>query len=220
MTARRLKQSDSDGTPAWRRPDRVFALFTSGMNSLGTFWVFCLMFLICADVVARLAFDAPIRGVAEIVGYSIVTAVFLQFAHTLHVGRFTRADILIEWLEKHRPVAGHAFVLLFYLLGICVFAAITYGTYPKFAEAWTENEITGVPGDFTFVIWPFLGIIVAGAAATTVEFAIQSVKTVGGLARTLRTRSPGDKPGWMAMVLFAAFVVVAYAITTGELTNV
>ena len=216
----RIAESDSDETPVFRRPDRVFALFTSGMNSLGTFWVFCLMFLICADVVARMAFDSPIRGVSEIVGYSIVTAVFLQLAHTLHAGRFTRADLLIEWLENNRPVAGHVFVLLFYLLGICVFAMITYGTYPKLVETWRTNEVTGVPGDFTFIIWPFLGIIVAGAAATTVEFAIQSVKIFGGLARAWLKRSPGDKTGGLAIGLFAGFLIVAYVITTGELTNI
>ena len=47
---------------------------TFGMNSAGTFWIFCLMFIICADVVGRYVFNAPIRGAAEMVGYSIVTA--------------------------------------------------------------------------------------------------------------------------------------------------
>ena len=79
------------------------------MNSLGTFWVFCLMFLICTEITGRFAFNYPIRGVSEIIGYSIVTAVFLQFANTLHAGRFTRAELLIDWLEKRRPAVGSTF---------------------------------------------------------------------------------------------------------------
>ena len=66
---------------------------------------------------------------------------------------------------------------LFNLLGAAAFGFITYGTYPKFVDAWTENEVTGVPGEFTFIIWPFLAIIVLGAAATTVEFVVQFLNT-------------------------------------------
>ena len=106
MSAPRALKPNQDGTPMIRRPVRIFDAFTSGMNSLGTFWVFCLMFLICADIIGRYFFNYPIRGVSEIIGYSIVTAVFLQFANTLNAGRFTRAELLIDWLIKRRPVAG------------------------------------------------------------------------------------------------------------------
>ena len=190
------------------------------MNSLGTFWVFCLMFLICADILARNLFNYPIRGVSEIVGYSIVTAVFLQFANTLHVGRFTRAEILIDWLESKRPVAGSSFMALFHLLGACAFAVVTYGTYPKFVEAWQENEITGVPGDFTFVIWPFLGIIVGGAAATCLEFVVQFFAAASRVVRELRAPNGIARTGWPALVSFVVFVVAAYLIGSGDLTNV
>ena len=211
--------ADKRGAPLSRRPAALFALFTSGMNSLGTFWVFCLMFLICADIISRSFFTYSIRGVSEIVGYSIVTAVFLQFANTLHVGRFTRAEILIDWLEKKRPVAGYSFAALFNLLGICVFAMITYGTFPKFVEAWLIDEVTGVPGDFTFIIWPFLGIIVGGAAATAIEFTIQFADAVGRVRAALASRDAGGKIGWPAIIALVAFIIAAYVISTGDLTN-
>ena len=172
MSAPEALESEQGGTSLPRRPAEIFHMITSGMNSLGTFWVFCLMFLICAEITGRFAFNYAIRGVSEIIGYSIVTAVFLQFASTLNAGRFTRAELLIEWLEKRRPVAGYSFMALFYLRGAAAFGFITYGTYPKFINAWLENEITGVPGDFTFIIWPFLGIIVLGAGVTALEFII------------------------------------------------
>ncbi len=213
-------KSDKGGTSMFRRPVQLFDAFTSGMNSLGTFWVFCLMFLICADIIARYFFNYAIRGVAEIIGYSIVTAVFLQFASTLNAGRFTRAELLIDWLEKRRPAAGLTFTALFDLLGAAAFGFITYGTYPKFADAWVEHELTGVPGEFTFVIWPFLGIIVLGAAATTAEFIIRFVTTSWRATEALKRRKPGEKTGWSSLAAFVAFVAVAGWIATGDLSNI
>jgi len=173
-----------------------FTALTLGMNSVGTFWVFCLMFVICADVIGRYVFNAPIRGAAEMVGYSIVTAVFLQLANTLHVGRFTRSDMLIERLETRRPAAGYFFNALFDALGIAVFAVITSGTYPKLRYAWGTNEITGTPGDFTFIIWPFLAVIVFGAAVTTLEFALRLVASAHRAWVAVAHPVPGARPAW------------------------
>jgi C4-dicarboxylate transporter, DctM subunit len=220
MSASKALRADQSGTSWSRRPVEIFDMITTGMNSLGTFWVFMLMFLICAEITGRFVFNYPIRGVSEIVGYSIVTAVFLQFANTLHAGRFTRAELLIEWLEKRRTVAGFSFMALFYLLGATAFGFVTYGTYPKFVTAWVENEITGVPGDFTFLIWPFLGIIVIGAGATTVEFMIQFFGAARVVIEKIRNRAQSDRSGWPAMAGFVAFVAIAGWIAAGDLTNV
>ncbi len=219
MSAPRAFAGQTREASALQRLAHGFGRLTAGMNSLGTFWVFCLMFLICADILGRTLFSSPIRGTAEIVGYSIVTAVFLQFANTLHVGRFTRAEILIEWLERNRPIAGHSFMALFYALGACVFAIFTNGNWPKLVDAWREHEIAGVPGDFTFVIWPFLGIIVLGGAATCIEFVIQFANAVVRVAAAVRARPPGKRTGWPAIVAFIAFVLFACLVSTAGLSN-
>ena len=219
MSARRALSASKREASVFRRLASGFGTLTSGMSSLGTFWVFCLMFLICADVLGRSVFSSPIRGVSEMVGYSIVTAVFLQFANALHVGRFTRAEILIEWLEQKRPIAGHSFMALFYLLGLCVFALITDGTWPKFVDAWQEDEITGVPGDFTFLIWPFLLIIVLGSAATCIEFAFQFAGAAGQVVHSVRTRADGERTGWPVVAAFVAFVIAAYLVSAADLSN-
>lgn len=220
MSAPEALETEKGGTSLPRRPAEIFHMITSGMNSLGTFWVFCLMFLICAEITGRFAFNYAIRGVSEIIGYSIVTAVFLQFASTLNAGRFTRAELLIEWLEKRRPVAGYSFMALFYLLGAAAFGFITYGTYPKFINAWLENEITGVPGDFTFIIWPFLGIIVLGAGVTALEFIIQFFGALRITADAWKKRDPSDRIGWSAMAVFVVFVAIAGWVGAGDLSNV
>ncbi len=185
------------------------------MNSVGTLWVFALMFLICADVAGRYLLSAPIKGAAEMVGYSIVTAVFLQMASTLRAGRFTRVELLIEPLEARCPAAGHAFNALYHLVGAAVFAVITWGTWPKLREAWANDEITGTPGVFVFLIWPFLAVIVFGAAVTALEFLIQLAGAAGRAARSWRAGSP-----WPPLALGVAVVAaLAGLFSSSDLTN-
>lgn len=197
-----------------------FTALTLGMNSVGTFWVFCLMFVICADVVGRYVFSAPIRGAAEMVGYSIVTAVFLQFANTLHVGRFMRAEVLIERLEITRPVVGYFLNALFDLLGTAVFAAIACGTYPKLQHAWSTNEITGTPGDFTFIIWPFLAVIVSGAAVTTIEFTIRFIASARRVWVAVMRPAPRDRPAWPWIAGLLVLVAIAWLVAASGLSNI
>jgi hypothetical protein len=58
-----------------------------GLNATGVVWVFALTFLICADIIARTVFDAPIAGVTEIVSLSLVATVFLMVGYATHSGR-------------------------------------------------------------------------------------------------------------------------------------
>ena len=198
---------------------RGFGALTLGMNSVGTLWIFALMFLICADVAGRYLFSAPIKGAAEMVGYSIVTAVFLQMASTLRAGRFTRVELLFEPMAARRPAAAHSFNALFSLLGAATFALITWGTWPKLRDAWASDEITGTPGVFAFIIWPFLAVIVAGAAATALEFVVQFGQSLRRAAASWRRPAPGDRSGWPPVALAAAVLGTAAAISTLELSN-
>jgi len=194
-------------------------VLTLVMNSAGTLWIFALMFLICADVAGRYLFSAPIKGAAEMVGYSIVTAVFLQMASTLRAGRFTRVELLFEPMKARRPAAAHSFDTVFGLLGAAVFAVVTWGTWPKLASAWTTSEITGTPGVFTFTIWPFLAVIVFGAAATCVEFSIQSARSARRAAASWRRRAPGERSGWPPVALVGAVLAAAAAVSVLDLSN-
>lgn len=180
------------------------------MNSVGTLWLFCLTFVICADVAGRYLFGAPIQGAAEIVGFSVVAALFLAFPNTLHVGRFTRVDMLIERLEARRPGAAALLNALFHLFGAAVFGLIAWGTWPRFESAWTSDEITGTPGVFTFPVWPFFGVIVFGAAATCLEFAIQFAAAARDVAR----------PGWAVIGVLLATALGGAWIASSDLSNI
>jgi tripartite ATP-independent transporter DctM subunit len=209
-----------------RTPGRAFARFAQGltalelgMASVGTLWILGLMFLICGDVAGRYLFNAPILGAAEMVGYSIVTAVFLQMASALHAGRFTRVELLFGPMEAKRPAAAHTFNALFDLLGAAVFAVIVWGTWPKLAHAWRTDEITGTPGVFTFRIWPFIGVIVLGAAVTAIEFAVQSLQALRRAVAAWLRPPPGTRSGWPPIGAALAFLAAAAAVSTLGLSN-
>ncbi|HEX2197837.1 MAG TPA: TRAP transporter large permease subunit [Burkholderiales bacterium] len=180
------------------------------MNSVGTLWLFGLTFVICADVAGRYLFDAPIQGAAEVVGFSVVAALFLAFPNTLRVGRFTRVEVLIQRLEARHAGAAALVNALYHLVGAAVFGAIAWGTWPRFETAWSSDEITGTPGVFTFPVWPFFGVIVFGAAATCLEFLIQASQAA------LRAK----RPGWGVAVALAAAGLAGAWIASSGLSNV
>jgi C4-dicarboxylate transporter DctM subunit len=188
------------------------------MNSVGTLWIFALMFLICADVAGRYLFSAPIKGAAEMVGYSIVTAVFLQLASTLRAGRFTRVELLIEPLAARRPAGVHTLNAVYHLVGAAMFALITWGTWPKLREAWVNDEITGTPGVSVFLIWPFLAVIVLGAAVTAAEFVIQCAGAARRAAAAWRGPSPWGPIGVaLGLAGFLALCIAFVDFTNAQL---
>lgn len=200
----------------------AFGLFTSWMNSLGTVWVFGLMLLVCADIIGRNIFLAPIVGVTEVLSYSMVGIVFLQVANTLYVGRFTRAELVITWLEEFRPTAGSLLSALFSIVGAAVFLGIAILTWPEFVAALESHEVDGMPNQFTILVWPFRFIVVAGAAATAVVFAINAAISLANLIANIRSDLAPDserRSGWPALAAFAAVILAAVAFSNGGPTN-
>ena len=176
--------------PDMGRPRRLFARLTVAMNSAGSAWVCCLMILICADIASRSLLNQPLNGVAEVVALSIVICVFLQLAHTLAVGRLTRADILLRWLAKRYPRTSHAPLLLSHVLGVIVFAVIAYASYPILVDSWVRSEYIGQLGTFTAPRWPAKLAVVVGSVVTGVQFLILVVRD----ARRLFARDPERQP--------------------------
>ena len=144
-----------------------------GLNSIGTVWIFVLMFLICADVIARSGFNHPIDGVTDISAFSIIGIVFLQIGATVHTGRMTKGDVLLEIITRHSKQWGALFESLFLLVGAAMFALIVHASWRPFTRAFGRNEFFGVEGVFTFPTWPVRLIIVVGAAAVVIAYVVQ-----------------------------------------------
>ena len=134
------------------------------LSSVGTIWIGLLMLLIVADVIGRNFFNAPITGVAELAGHSVVAIVFLQTAAAIMQGRLTRADFLFRRIARASPTVAGLIESFFCLVGALVFAVIVLASWDKALNAWAGGEFFGVQGVFTVPTWPFRGIIVLGSA--------------------------------------------------------
>ena len=202
------------------------AALTGLVSGAASIWIFCLMLLICADILGRSIFNAPVQGVAEIVANSIVAIVFLQVAHALMTGRMTRTDILIGRIEEDYPFAAAAMRLVFHLAGIAVFAFIAQGTWPKLVDAWVENEFFGAQGVFTAPVWPIKACLFAGSILTCLAFAaralldIKVLVTDGDVAPLKVRHSVDRKPkGWAIIAVFFLLLIAGYLFFTADLSR-
>lgn len=148
---------------------QLFGRLISLMNGAGVIWIFALMFLICADIFGRTVFDAPIRGVAEMVSLSLVASVFLQLAYAVQQQRLTRAEFLFNRIQADDPklASDWSGVLSVFTFAMCLVIAI--GIYPDFIRAFRTAEFAGVQGIFAVQVWPIKLLIFAGALAAAFE---------------------------------------------------
>ena len=201
--------TESGGAPGFLRPlANLVTFIASWMNSAGTIWVFGIMFLICADVIARGWFNAPIRGVAELVAYTLIGSVFLQLAHSLHVGRFARAEMYIDPLVEKRPVVGALFHTIFSAAGVFVFGLIAFGTVDKLEEAWPSLKF-GVENEFTILVWPLRLIILIGAIMVAVKYLVLTLEHLSDAVaayRKHRAEQPDEKTGWLHLLIVVAVI--------------
>lgn len=145
---------------------------TQGLNALGTLIIIGLMLLINTDIVGRTGFDAPVRGVTELVSLSIVGIVFLQLADTLRSGRFTRADMLLDRLKRNRPVLAAVLQAIYHGLGAVLMGIILWAAWPSLVESIRIREYVGALGDFTAPVWPVRLMMLVGLGVTALTFVL------------------------------------------------
>ena len=155
-----------------------FHRVVQALNALGTLWIVALMLLINTDVLGRNLLGAPVRGVTELVSLSIVGIVFLQLADTLHSGRITRADVLLQGLQRTRPVLAAVLHAAFHLAGAVLMATILWAAWPSLWESIQMREYVGAIGDFTAPVWPVRVLMLVGLAATFVTFVLLALADV------------------------------------------
>ena len=171
-----MSETSADGSDAPRAADAeripafseaplgaILGTIAAILSSIGTVWIGLLMLLIVDDVIGRNFFDAPITGVAEIAGKSVVAIVFLQTAAAIMQGRLTRADFLFRRIAGVSQRAAGVIDSLFCVTGATVFALIAWSSWGKMIDAWVTQEFFGVQGVFTIPTFPFRAIIVIGA---------------------------------------------------------
>lgn len=172
-----MKPSQHNETDGGVLPPSVnspISYLTGLFNILGGLWTFLLMLLICADVLARAAFNHPIAGVPEIVAFSIVCIVFLQLGRTAELGRIMRADTFQTMFERISPRLNMFISVLAELGGAVLVFIIIYGVWPRMMSDYEAGYFIGTPGIFTFPSWPLSAVVIAGAAVAGIHFVLRA----------------------------------------------
>ena len=142
----------------------------SGLNAIGTAWIFAIMVAINTDVFSRFLFDAPVSGVPLVIELSIVVIVFVQLAAALRGGRMTRSDVLIARLLTARPMLGRTLQAVYHFGGAVLMAAVFYYVLPLFEKTWRRGTYAGLEADFTLLVWPFKLLVLIGAGFCAIQF--------------------------------------------------
>ena len=176
----RQDTTQTDAPPQGGAFISLFDRLVSGMNALGTAWIFVLMILINADAFGRTLFAAPIDGVIEMVELSLVGIVFLQLADAARRGRLTRSDGFFNLVMARQPRIGRYMGAAFDLLGALFMAAIVFGSTTLLMDSVKNDYYVGNEGVFTFPVWPVKTIILIGCVIAGLQFLVFAWRYLAG----------------------------------------
>lgn len=164
-----------------RRLQIPFLWIATAANTFGTCVIFGLVAVMNVDVIARGFFHAPLKGVVEVVIFSLILIVFLQLPDVVRHNRLTRSDGFMDIVATFSPASAAALRRLIDLVAGVFMALIAWTLWPEFLDAFatchffsepefgaslTGNwwidfrsaydrcEYFGTPGIFTVPYWP------------------------------------------------------------------
>lgn len=152
----------------------MFGWFTQALNIVGTVLILLMAIAVNADIIGRNAFNSPIAGVLEFIGLSIVAVVFLQMANTLREERHVSNDVFIRLIAAAQPRLAAALHSAFNLIGAALMLIIVIYVWPIVRENYVGGYYAGTANVIEIPIWPFMAIVVLGAATTMIQFMIDA----------------------------------------------
>ncbi len=154
-------------------PARAFDAFIASTNAFATILVLGLMVLICSDVIARSAFNAPLHGVPEMVKTVVPIMLWLQVAYTLRIGRHMRSGIGLQVLG---PARARWVLVANAGAGIFLFGIIGFFGWEEFLMAWQTGSWEG--GDIRIPDWPAWLAVAVGATCTAVQYTRDCIRLI------------------------------------------
>lgn len=151
---------------------RAFGVLLAALNTIASVWVLFLVGLISADVLGRVAFNAPLPGVPEIVKFSIVGMVWLQMAYTLRANAHLRTVLVLATLPR---LGQRVTLIINSLVGVGMFSLIVWLGWIELVKSW---EIGAFEGEepLRIPVWPIWAILVGGAALTAIQFLLDAIR--------------------------------------------
>ena len=185
-----------------RRLYSPFIGIAIGANAIGTIVIFLLIAVMNFDVVARGVFHAPLRGVVEMVIFSLVLIVFLQLPDVVRNNRLTRSDGFLVLAESRFPTLADSLYRIIDVASCIFMGLIAWTMWPEFVEsietchfltppefgppatgtlfadlsaAFSRCEYFGTPGIFTAPWWPAKMAIVFSATLCCIILGVKAL---------------------------------------------
>ncbi|MEM8748852.1 MAG: TRAP transporter small permease subunit [Pseudomonadota bacterium] len=187
---------------AIRRAYSPFITVATIANAIGTAVIFLLVGIMNVDVIARGFFNSPLRGVVEVVIFSLVLIVFLQLPDVVRNNRLTRSDGFLVLADARFPKVANVLSRTIDLAAAIFMALIAWTMFPEFTESfetchfftapefgpaptgelWTDLsaafarcEYFGTPGIFTAPWWPAKLSIVFSVTLCSLIFLFKAI---------------------------------------------
>lgn len=181
---------------------KPFLAIATLANTVGTLVIFGLVGIMNVDVIARGLFHAPLKGVVEVVIFSLVLIVFLQLPDVVRHNRLTRSDGFLGLMDGKYPQFANILSRTIDLAACVFMALIAWTMWPEFTEsfeschffsqpefgpaptgnflvdlsdAFARCEYFGTPGIFTAPWWPAKLAIVFSVTTCAIIFAFKVI---------------------------------------------
>lgn len=185
-----------------RRFYRAAVSVATAANMVGTGVIFLLVAILNADVFARGVLNDPIRGVVEMVIFSLALVVFLQLPDVVRSNRLTRSDGMLLFLFESHPAAARIVTRVIDLVAGIFMGLVAWTMWPEFLDsfescyffsapefgpapsgdfladlsaAFGRCEYSGTPGIFTAPWWPIKLAIFFSVTLCTIIFALKAL---------------------------------------------
>lgn len=114
-------------------------------NTIGTLVIYALVLIMNADVISRNVFHAPLRGVVEVVIFSLVLIVFLQLPDVVRTNRLTRSDGFLAFVENRFPSVGNVLARAIDLIACVFMLLVAWTIWPEFTESYESCHFFAAP---------------------------------------------------------------------------
>ncbi|MCV6824833.1 MULTISPECIES: TRAP transporter small permease subunit [Halocynthiibacter] len=118
-----------------RKIESWVVMIAIAANVSGAMVLLALVAIMNVDVISRNLFNAPFRGVVEIVIFSLALIVFLQLPDVVRTGRLTRSDGFLGLMREGTPRFGETLTRFLDAVACVFMCLIVWAVWPEFTEA-------------------------------------------------------------------------------------
>lgn len=155
------------GTPV-RRPS-IIGRFDVWLAMLSVAVLGFMMVFVCAGVVLRYVFNAPIAGTNEVLELASVAFVMLALPYTTRQDAHIRIDLIDGFLGR---VALAITDILYRVIGVLVLWFLVRANIARMLDAFEYSDTTNM---IALPLWPFYGLIALGMGLYALILAVQMI---------------------------------------------